>query len=128
MRSKLAAAAAGGFALALSASTPALAGKTCGQVPYSDRTQAGPNNAAGLIFQPRRDVFRVWDNKRDNYLVRIYFNYAGVKDRWHYVGAPSDGGQGPIIRNVKEHRQICFQVRTDSPHFRNSPVVRFRTS
>jgi hypothetical protein len=123
---RLAAVIAGGLTIALSAAPPALA-KTCSQVPYSDRTQA-PHNAAGLIFGPHGDVFRVWDNKRDNYLVRIYFNYAGVNDKWHFVGAPSDGGQGPIIRNVKEHRQICFQVRTDSPKFKDSPVVRFRTS
>jgi hypothetical protein len=112
------------FAVAPSA---ALAKKSCGDVPFRDRTQA-PHNAAGLIFVPHGDVFRIWDNKRDNYLVRIWFNYAGVKDKWKYVGSPSDGGQGPIIRNVKEHRQICFYVSTDSPKYGNSPIVRYRTS
>ncbi len=57
------------------------------RVPYRDRTQA-PHNAAGLIFVPRGDKFRVWDNKRDNYLVDVWFNYAGVKDKWKWVGAP----------------------------------------
>ena len=109
------------------APTTALAKKSCGDMPFRDRTQA-PHNAAGLIFVPHGDVFRIWDNKRDNYLVRIWFNYAGVKDKWKYVGAPSDGGQGPIIRNVREHRQICFYVSTDSPKFGNSPIVRYRTS
>jgi hypothetical protein len=111
---RLAAALAGGLAIALSASSPALAGPTCSQVPFSDRTQAPPN-ATGVIFVPRGDRFRVWDNKRDNHLVHVWFNYRGVKDRWHYVGAPSDGGQGPFIHTVKEHRQICFKVTTDSP-------------
>ena len=105
----------------------ALAKQSCGDVPFRDRTQA-PQNAAGLIFVPRGDVFRIWDNKRDNYLVRIWFNYAGIADRWKYAGSPSDGGQGPIVRNVKEHRQICFYVSTDSPKYGNSPVVRYRTS
>lgn len=105
----------------------ALAGKTCADVQYSDRTQA-PANAAGLIFVPRGDKFRVWDNRRDNYLVRIWFNYAGVKDKWKYVGAPSDGGQGPIVRNVAErYSQICFYVATDSPSYGNSPIVRYTT-
>jgi hypothetical protein len=105
----------------------ALAGKTCGDMPYRDRTQA-PNNAAGLIFVPRGDTFRVWDNVRDNYLVRIWFNYAGVNDKWKYVGAPSDGGQGPIVRNVAErYSQICFYVATDSPRYGNSPIVRYTT-
>jgi hypothetical protein len=55
----------------------ALKGKSCAQVPYRDRTQA-PHNAAGLIFVPHGDKFRVRDSKRDNYLVDIWFNYAVI--------------------------------------------------
>jgi hypothetical protein len=99
----------------------------CGDMPYRDRTQA-PNNSAGLIFVPRGDTFRIWDNVQDNHLVRIWFNYAGVNDKWKYVGAPSDGGQGPIIRNVAErYSQICFYVHTDSPRYGDSPIVRYTT-
>jgi hypothetical protein len=109
------------------APTASAAAKSCGAMPYRDRTQA-PSNAAGLIFQPRGDKWRIWDNVRDNHLVRIYFNYAGVKDKWKYVGAPSDGGQGPIIRNVAEkYKQICFYVHTDSPKYGDSPIVRYTT-
>jgi hypothetical protein len=38
------------------------------------------------------------------------------------------GGQAPFIHNVKEHRQICFKVTTDSPRYIDSPIVRYRTS
>jgi hypothetical protein len=119
---------AGAQAVATPPTTGELAaGQTCGERPYRDRTQA-PRNAAGLIFVPRGDVFRVWDNARDNHLVRIWFNYGGVADKWKYVGAPSDGGQGPIVRNVSEkYRYICFYVHTDSPRWGDSPVVRYTT-
>jgi hypothetical protein len=100
---------------------------TCDEVNYSDRTQAPPN-AAGVIFEPKGDVLRVWDNDRDNKLVKIWFNYAGVNDKWKYVGAPSDGGQGPIVRNVAEkYKEICFYIATDSPKYIDSPIVRYTT-
>jgi hypothetical protein len=109
------------------ATPAALKGKSCAQVPYRDRTQA-PHNAAGLIFVPHGDTFRVWDNKRDNYLVDIWFNYAGVNDKWKWVGSPSDGGQGPIVRNVSERfKAICFYVSTRSPKYGDAPIVRYHT-
>jgi hypothetical protein len=109
------------------AASASSAGLSCGEVNYSDRTQAPPN-AAGLIFVPKGDKFRIWDNDRDDKLVRIWFNYAGVKDKWKYVGAPSDGGQGTIIRNVSErYKEICFYVATDSAKYIDSPIVRYTT-
>ena len=94
-------------------------------MPYSRSTQAPPNNGAGVVFRPNGDTFHVWDNDRDNKLIHIYFNYAGVTDKWRYVGTPSDGGQGPIKRNVSErykadlllhrHREQEVQELADRP-------------
>jgi hypothetical protein len=124
-------------AMALAA-TPALAsqkipgppkalGQNCGDVDYADRTQAY-HNRAGVVFQPRGDIFKVWDNRRDNRLVSVWFNYAGVADKWKYVGTPSDGGQGPIVRNVRErYRNICFAIVTGDRDYRQSPIVRYTT-
>jgi hypothetical protein len=80
------------------------------------------------VFQPRGDVFKVWDNRRDNRLVSVWFNYEGVADEWKYVGTPSDGGQGPIVRNVAERfGNICFAIVTGDRDFRQSPIVRYAT-
>jgi hypothetical protein len=66
----------------------------------------------------------VWDNR----LVSVWFNYAGAADKWKYVGTPSDGGQGPIVRNVDErYRNICFAIVTGDRDFRQSPIVRYTT-
>ena len=114
---------------AMPSSAPkARAGASCAAMPYSDRTQAPPNNGAGVVFRPNGDTFHVWDNDRDRKLIHIYFNYAGVADKWKYVGTPSDGGQGPIKRNVSErYKQICFYIVTESKKYRNSPIVRYTT-
>ncbi|HWM11763.1 MAG TPA: hypothetical protein VNO82_20565 [Solirubrobacteraceae bacterium] len=100
---------------------------TCPEAAYTDRTKA-PGNAAGLIFRPRGDRFSVWDNVPDHELVHIWFNYSGVADKWKWVGTPSDGGNGTIVRNVSErYRQICFYVQTDSSRYGDSPVARYTT-
>jgi hypothetical protein len=102
---------------------PKAVGQNCDDVDYSDRTQAY-HNRAGVVFQPRDDIFKVWDNRRDNRLVSVWFNYAGVSDKWKYVGTPSDGGQGPIVRNVSErYRNICFAIVTGDRDYRQSPIV-----
>ena len=106
---------------------PKPTGQSCDDVDYDDRTQA-TYNRAGVVFQPRGDIFKVWDNRRDNRLVSVWFNYDGVADKWKYVGTPSDGGQGPIVRNVSErYRNICFAIVTGDRDFRQSPIVRYTT-
>jgi hypothetical protein len=103
--------------------------KSCSQVPYRERTQAraadGRPNAAGVVFQPKGDRFKVWDNLDDGKPVDVYFNYAGVADKWKFVISPVDGGSASVIRNVSErYKRICFQVRTWGP---DSPIVRYTT-
>src|SRR3954469_21569726 len=51
---------------------PKAVGQNCDDVDYSDRTQAY-HNRAGVVFQPRGDTFKVWDNRRDNRLVSVWF-------------------------------------------------------
>jgi hypothetical protein len=106
----------------------ALAKPSCGDMPYQSWTRADPDNNAGLVFRPDGDVFHVWDNARDNQLVHVRFNYAGVNDRWKHVVTPSDGGQQAVTRNVSErYAEICFQVRTDRKAYLDSPIVRYTT-
>ena len=122
-------------ALALAATAPSAAAMpaerakpSCGDMPYQSWTRADPDNNAGLVFRPDGDVFHVWDNKRDDKLVHVRFNYAGVDDAWKHVVTPSDGGQQAVTRNVSErYREICFQVRTDRKAYLDSPIVRFTT-
>jgi hypothetical protein len=111
------------------AAPAALAKKKCSQVPYSERTQAraadGRPNAAGVVFQPEGDVFKVWDNEADGKHVAFYFNYAGVADKWKFVVTPADGRSARVTRNLNErYRHICFGVWTHGP---DSPVVRYTT-
>jgi hypothetical protein len=101
----------------------------CADVEYSDRTQAadpdGRPNAAGVIFRPRGDVFRIWDNEPDGHVVGVWFNYAGVADKWKPVKSPADGRQRDSVRNVSErYSRICFVVVT---HDSQSPIVRYTT-
>ena len=113
-----------------SAKPVAKAKQSCSAMPYRDRTRAEPDNPAGVVFRPDGDIFHVWDNKRDNALVTVRFNYAGVDDKWKHVVTPSDGGQQAVTRNVSErYREICFQVlvEEDKTPFFNSPIVRYRT-
>ena len=111
-----------------SAKPVAKAKQSCSAMPYRDRTRAEPDNPAGVVFRPDGDIFHVWDNKRDNALVTVRFNYAGVDDKWKHVVTPSDGGQQAVTRNVSErYREICFQVRTDRKAYLDSPIVRFTT-
>ncbi len=106
---------------------PKPTGQSCDDVDYADRTQTF-RNRAGVVFVPRGDTFKVWDNRRDNRLVSVWFNYDGVADKWKYVGTPSDGGQGPIVRNVSErYRNICFAIVTGDRDYRQSPIVRYTT-
>ena len=43
-------------------------------------------------------------------------------------GTPSDGGQGPIVRNVAERfGNIRFAIVTGDRDFRQSPIVRYTT-
>jgi hypothetical protein len=101
---------------------------SCGAMPLQASTRGEPDNIAGVVFRPAGDVFHVWDNKRDNHLVHVRFNYAGVNDAWKHVVTPSDGGQQAVTRNVSErYRYICFQVRVDAPHYLDSPIVRYTT-
>jgi hypothetical protein len=107
----------------------ALANQNCSQVPYSERTQAkaadGRPNAAGVVFQPEGDVFKVWDNLHDGKRVAAYFNYAGVADKWKFVLSPVDGHGTSVIRNLDErYKHICFGVWTHGP---DSPIVRYAT-
>jgi hypothetical protein len=101
--------------------------QSCDGVDYDDRTQAAFNRA-GVVFQPRGDIFKIWDNRRDNRRVGVWFNYGGVGDRWKLVGTVSDGGQGSVVRNLSERsRNICFAIVTgDRDHFQ-SPTVRYTT-
>ena len=101
-----------------------IAKNKCSQAQYSDRTQA-PNNAAGIVFNPRGDKFHIWDNQRDNHTVAAWFNYNGVNDKWKYIKSPDDGGQRVTTRNLDErYSQICFVVVT---HNGQSPIVRYTT-
>jgi hypothetical protein len=111
------------------AAAAAAAARSCRRVPYSERTQAkaddGRPNAAGVVFQPEGDKFKVWDNLDDGKPVSVYFNYAGVADKWKFVISPVDGRATSVIRNLNErYRHICFQVRTWGP---DSPIVRYTT-
>ena len=115
-------------ATATIAAPAASAKPSCGDMPVQAWTRAEPDNIAGVVFRPDGDVFHVWDNKRDNHLVHVRFNYAGVDDAWKHVVTPSDGGQQAVTRNVSErYRSICFQVRVDAPHYLDSPIVRYTT-
>ena len=118
-----------GLTVAASPTAEALAKTKCGQVPYSERTQAkaadGRPNAAGVVFQPEGDVFKVWDNLDDGKRVAVYFNYAGVADKWKFVLSPVDGHGTSVIRNLRErYRHVCFGVWTHGP---DSPIVRYTT-
>jgi hypothetical protein len=105
--------------------TASAAGPTCSQVRYSDRVQA-KRNAAGVIFVRNGDVWRLWDNQRDHWRVRVEYNYAGVDDAWKTAAEHSDGGQGPVVHNVSERfRYICFRLY--SPRFGYTHAVRYRT-
>jgi hypothetical protein len=100
---------------------------TCEQMPYQDRTQVR-GNAAGVVFVPKYDNFKIWDNDRDGYDVHVWFNYAGVKDFWKPVPDVDDGGQGPKLRELSERfKEICFYIETDSDEYPNSPIVRYTT-
>ncbi|NSC19772.1 hypothetical protein FM076_00440 [Streptomyces albus subsp. chlorinus] len=92
-------------------------------VPYRDWTQA-PGNAAGVVFDPCGDDWRLWDNVNDGLSASARFNYKGVKDRWKTVMFVKDG-YGHASRNVSEKYHIYFQVR--SP-YGDSPIVEYRTS
>jgi hypothetical protein len=115
-------AAATGFAV------PAESAKqTCGDRPYQDRTQVA-GNAAGVVFVPKGDKFKIWDNVRDDDNVEVLFNYAGVDDFWKPVDQVDDGAQGTKKRNVSERfKEICFMITTDSDDYPDSPIVRYRT-
>jgi hypothetical protein len=111
-------------AAALTAS-PAQAAKTCGQTKYGDRVQAD-DNAAGAIFVRKGDKWKLWDNQRDEWLVRVEYNYAGVDDEWKTAAMHADGGQGTVVHNVSErYRYLCFRLY--SPRFGYTRAVRSRT-
>src|SRR5215207_4500434 len=135
IRRAAAVAVAGVIAVAAFASSPAAAkpigaasaaaGPSCSQVPYSNRLQA-PRNAAGVIFVRKGDVWRLWDNQRDEWLVRVEYNYAGVDDEWKTAAMHSDGGQGAVHHNVSErYKYLCFRLY--SPRFGYTSAVRYRT-
>lgn len=93
--------------------------------PVRDRLQA-EGNAAGVIFKRRGDIWHLWDNQRDEWVVTVEFNYAGVADAWKPAARLADGGQGAVHRNVSErYRWLCFRLY--SPRFGTTRSVRSRT-
>jgi hypothetical protein len=105
--------------------TASAAGPSCYEVPYSSRLQA-KNNAAGVIFVRNGDWWRLWDNQRDGWTVRVEYNYAGVDDAWKPAAEHADGGQGAVQHNVSERfNYICFRMY--SPRFGYTDAVRYRT-
>jgi hypothetical protein len=105
--------------------TASAAGPSCYEVPYSDRVQA-KGNAAGVIFVRKGDWWRLWDNQRDEWVVRVEYNYAGVDDGWKTAAQHADGGQGAVQHNVSERfNYICFRLY--SPRFGYTDAVRSRT-
>jgi hypothetical protein len=98
---------------------------SCYEVPYTNRLQA-ENNAAGVIFQRKGDIWKLWDNQRDDWLVRVEYNYAGVDDEWKIAAMHSDGGQGAVPHNVSERFDyLCFRLY--SPRFGYTDAIRYRT-
>ncbi|HWM12333.1 MAG TPA: hypothetical protein VNO82_23435 [Solirubrobacteraceae bacterium] len=98
---------------------------TCGQTKYGDRVQAD-NNAAGAVFVRKGDKWKLWDNQRDEWLVRVEYNYAGVDDAWKKAAMHADGGQGTVVHNVSErYKYLCFRLY--SPRFGYTRAVRSRT-
>lgn len=107
------------------ATASSAAGPSCYEVPYANRLQA-KKNAAGVIFVRKGDYWRLWDNQRDEWLVRVEYNYAGVDDGWKTAAQHADGGQGTVQHNVSERfRYICFRLY--SPRFGYTGAVRYRT-
>jgi hypothetical protein len=112
-------------------SAPAVAKKACRDVPYSDEAQAagrnGEPNAAGVRFDPISDTFTVWDNDFDGRPSKVFYNYAGVRDKWKFALQAQDGKANTLRLDffIKErHRRICFGIFKAGP---NSPIVRYTT-
>jgi hypothetical protein len=102
---------------------------SCGDMPFRDRTRVATDknpNVAGVVFRPKGDRFHIWDNVRDDEEVLVYYNYAGIDDDWKPVpGTPFDGGQDEFRHNLREGRQICFQIQVVG--YPDSPIVRYST-
>jgi hypothetical protein len=102
---------------------------SCGDMPFRDRTRVttdGNPNVAGVVFRPKGDRFHIWDNVRDEEEVLVYYNYAGIADDWKPVsGTPFDGGQAEFRHNLREGRQICFEIQVVG--YPDSPTVRYST-
>lgn len=92
-------------------------------VAYRNWTQA-PNNAAGVVFEPCGDVWKLWDNVRDGKVATAVFNYKGVSDHWKAAIQVQDG-YATAQRNVYEKYHIYFKVIT---RYGNSPIVEYKTN
>ena len=70
------------------------------------------NNAAGVVFHPKGDLFDVWDNQPgDSEYTVVYYNYKGIKDRWKEAAVVKDGVKSTRVRkNLVEHKRIYFYV------------------
>jgi hypothetical protein len=94
-------------------------------VPYRNWART-PNNSAGVVFRPRRDLFEVWNNGPGDYGVSIIYNYKGVDDRWKSAGEIATPGRSVEYHEFRENRSIYFYIL--GPDNRRSPVSEYRTS
>jgi hypothetical protein len=116
-------------AAALIAAPTAAAKASCDDRPFQNWTRVttdGDRNVAGVVFRPKGDKFHIWDNKRDDKLANVFYNYAGIDDEWEQIEPVFDGGQAEHRHNLREGRKICFMIKVDG--YPRSPIVQYRTS
>jgi hypothetical protein len=97
------------------------------QVAYSNSAQA-PDNAAGVVFHPRGDLFEIWDNRKDGIPVQVWYRYANRSD-WHRI--VSHVHYHAYRRDMKEYPyQVVFLIdgHDNRGKFVRSAPSRYRTS